>query len=168
MARAYPQSDYADPERDAGAGEWQALRGELVALLDKVENRYSQAEPEPREPDMSGLAQRVRHLRDQMSGPETASRRQEALRTVKRAVDRFSLRDERATAEEAADLSHAIAEIRSRQGAAPQMLRRIDSPEIRELNALVGGMSQRLERLESELKSQRSNEGHVREVAGQV
>ncbi|WIY53300.1 peptidoglycan-binding protein [Devosia sp. YIM 151766] len=168
MARAYPQSDYADPERDAGAGEWQALRGELVALLDKVENRYSQAEPEPREPDMSGLAQRVRHLRDQMSGPETASRRQEALRTVKRAVDRFSLRDERATAEETADLSHAIAEIRSRQGAAPQMLRRIDSPEIRELNALVGGMSQRLERLESELKSQRSNEGHVREVAGQV
>ncbi|ODT76030.1 MAG: hypothetical protein ABS76_32360 [Pelagibacterium sp. SCN 64-44] len=168
MPRAYPQSDYAELDRDPGAGEWQALRGELVALLDKVENRYGQTEPLPEEPAMSGLARRVRQLRDQVSGTETASRRQEALRTVKRAVDRFSDRDLRAMGgEEQDDLSHAIAEIRSRQGFTPQPVRR-DAPEIRELGTLVGGMSQRLERLEDDLKAQRSNAGHVREVAGQV
>src|SRR5215217_2022363 len=43
MARAYPQSDYADA-RDPGAGDWQALRGELVALLDQVESRFGGAE----------------------------------------------------------------------------------------------------------------------------
>jgi localization factor PodJL len=166
MARAYPQSDHADLDRDAGAGEWQALRGELVALLDKVENHYGQAEMAPEQPAVNGLAQRVRHLRDQMSGTETASRRQEALRTVKRAVDRFSDRDR--FAEDADGLSEAIAEIRSRQGAAMPMARRMDMPEIRELGSLVGGMSQRLEMLEGELRAQRSNSGHVREVAGQV
>ena len=36
MPRAYTHSDYADTAQDPGAGEWQALRGELVALLDKV------------------------------------------------------------------------------------------------------------------------------------
>ncbi|OAM78295.1 peptidoglycan-binding protein [Devosia elaeis] len=167
MARAYPLSDHPDLDRDAGAGEWQALRGELVALLDKVESHYGQAEIEPEQPAISGLAQRVRHLRDQMSGTESASRRQEALRTVKRAVDRFSDRDRAIFAEDEDDLSEAIAEIRSRQGAAMPG-RRLDMPEIRELGQLVGGMSQRLERLEGELKAQRSNSGHVREVAGQV
>jgi len=167
MPRAYPLSDHPDLDRDAGAGEWQALRGELVALLDKVESHYGQAEIEPEQPAISGLTQRVRHLRDQMSGTESASRRQEALRTVKRAVDRFSDRDRTIFAEDEDDLSEAIAEIRSRQGAA-MPARRLDMPEIRELGQLVGGMSQRLERLEGELRAQRSNSGHVREVAGQV
>src|SRR5690606_29547389 len=98
------------------------------------------------------------------------NRRREALRTVKRAVDRFSERDAAAIeTDEQDDLTAAIAEIRNRQGAAPIPMRRAtDIPEIRELGSLVGGMSQRLERLEGELKSQRSNAGHVREVASQV
>ena len=172
MPRAYTHPDYAEPAHDQGAGEWQALRGELVALLDKVESHYGQAEPEPPAPAMSGLAQRVRILRDQVGVPETSHRRREALRTVKRAVDRFSERDAAMSAQdEADDLTAAIAEIRSRQGAAPMpapMRRATDMPEIRELGTLVGGMSQRLERLEGELKSQRSNTGQVREVASQV
>jgi localization factor PodJL len=172
MPRAYTNQDYADPARDQGAGEWQALRGELVALLDKVESHYGQPEPEPQAPAMSGLAQRVRHLRDQMDAPETNTRRREALRTVKRAVDRFSERDSHAgDLDEADDLTAAIAEIRSRQGAATMpapMRRATDIPEIRELGSLVGGMSQRLERLEGELRSQRSGSGQVREVASQV
>lgn len=166
MPRIYPQSDYAELDRDVGPGEWQALRGELVALLDKVENHYGQADIAPEQPAVSGLAQRVRTLRDQMSGTETSSRRQEALRTVKRAVDRFSDRD--GTSAETDALSEAIAEIRNRQGAPAMAGRRIDMPEIRELGALVGGMSQRLERLEGELKTQRSNGSQVQEVAGQV
>ena len=172
MPRAYSHSNYSEPAQDSGAGEWHALRGELVALLDKVESHYGQVEPEPPAPAMAGLTQRVRHLRDQVEAPEPTNRRREALRTVKRAVDRFSERD--APVEEFDDrdgLTAAIAEIRNRQGAAPMpvpMRRATDIPEIREMSALVGGMSQRLERLEGELKSQRSNSGHVREVAGQV
>ncbi|MCP8885283.1 peptidoglycan-binding protein [Devosia sp. XJ19-1] len=146
------------------------MRGELVALLDKVESHYGQVEPEPAAPAMTGLAQRVRHLRDQVGVPEPTNRRREALRTVKRAVDRFSERDAHLSdIDDANDLTSAIAEIRSRQGAAPMPMRRAnDMPEIRELGSLVGGMSQRLERLEGELKSQRSSAGHVREVASQV
>ncbi len=164
MPRAYSQTQFAEPERDAG--QWQALRGELVALLDKVENRYVQPEEGFDEPAASGLAQRVRSLRDQMSSSESASRRQEALRTVKRTVDRFSERS--AYSEDTDALAMAIAEIRGRQGAQVTQARRLDVPEIRELGNLVGGMSQRLERLEGELKTQRSNNGHVRDVAGQV
>ncbi|MBE7734234.1 peptidoglycan-binding protein [Devosia faecipullorum] len=168
MPRVYPQSDYADLDRDAGAGEWQALRGELVALLDKVETHYGQAETATETPAVSGLARRVRTLRDQMSNAETSSRRMEALRTVKRTVDRFNERDSTAFGRETDDLTNAIAEIRSRQGVAPQPARSAETPEIRELGALVGGMNQRLERLEGELRAQRGNGSHVREVAGQV
>ena len=88
MARAYPISDIPDPDHEPQAGEWQALRGELVALLDQVEGRYAQTERV--DPALSGLTQRVRNLRDQVERPEPTVRRQEALRTVKRAVDRFS------------------------------------------------------------------------------
>lgn len=171
MARAYPNPDYADTAHDPSAGEWHALRGELVALLDQVESRYGQVEAP--EPAMSGLAQRVRHLRDQVGGsPESSSRRRDALRSVKRAVDRFNERDAGPLAEPQDDLTAAIAEIRSRQG--PMTLaangRRASDivPDFRELGGLIGGMSQRLERLEGELKTQRSNGGHVREVASQV
>ncbi|MHA6298691.1 peptidoglycan-binding protein [Devosia sp. CAU 1758] len=170
MPRAHTHPDYAEPAHDSGAGEWQALRGELVALLDKVESHYGQAEEEPAAPAMNGLAQRVRHLRDQVGMPEPGNRRREALRTVKRAVDRFSERDApHADMDEQDDLNAAIAEIRSRQGAAPMPARRSsEMPEIRELGSLVGGMSQRLERLEGELKSQRSGSTQVRDVASQI
>ena len=112
MARAYPMSDMSDPDLEPQPGEWQALRGELVALLDQVEGRYARAERP--EPALTGLTQRVRNLRDQVVGPEPSSRRREALRTVKRAVDRFSERDEVLAPEPQDALSSAIAEIRGR------------------------------------------------------
>ena len=164
MARAYPHTDAADPAPTPDAGEWQALRGELVALLDKVESRYgAQAEPEPAG---AALAQRVRNLRDQVAAPEPNLRRREALRSVKRAVDRFSERDgHEGTGED--ELSAAIAEIRRRQG--PALGRRAtDMPDFHELSALVNGMSLRLERLEGDLKGQRADAGAVHEVASQV
>lgn len=167
MARANPLQELSDPAADPQPGEWQALRGELVALLDQVEGRYARVE-QP-EPALAGLTQRVRNLRDQVVGPETSVRRREALRTVKRAVDRFSERDDVVDEQDA--LSNAIAEIRGRQmsGSVAGLGRRTaDQPEFRELNALVGGLSNRLERLEGELKSQRSSNGSVREVASQV
>lgn len=168
MARAYPQSDYADTPRNASGGEWQALRGELVALLDQVESRF--ARPAGDESALGGLSQRVRYLRDQVEAPEPALRRREALRTVKRAVDRFSPRDDRHDDDDDA-LTSAIAEIRSRQGAANISAidrRPADAPEFRELSGLVHGISDRLGRLEGDLRQQRGNSSQVMEVASQV
>ena len=161
MARAYPQSDYADTAFDPGAGDWQALRGELVALLDQVESRFGSGS------DGGGVSNRVRHLRDQVSAPDPASRRRsEALRSVKRAVDRFTPHED-----EADDLNAAIAEIRSRQGA--QTISAIDRrpsdmPEFRELSSLVSGMGDRLGRLEGQLRTARHSSSDVLEVASQV
>ena len=169
MARAFPISDTPDPAHDPHAGEWQALRGELVALLDQVEGHY--VGPEPADPALEGLALRVRNLRDQVGGTEPTARRREALRTVKRAVDRFSDRDETIDLADANPLQAAIAEIRSRQFSAPAAAlgrRPVDLPEFRELTALVGGLSGRLERLEGDLKTQRASNGSVQEVASQV
>ena len=115
MARAYSIHDDSDLAAEPQPGQWHALRGELVALLDQVEGRYAQDQaPEP-EPALTGLTQRVRNLRDQVVGPEPTMRRQEALRTVKRAVDRFSDRDEASVHGQQDALKHAIAEIRGRQ-----------------------------------------------------
>lgn len=170
MARAHQFTEMSDSAAEPQAGEWQALRGELVALLDQVEGRYAQQEAA--EPALSGLARRVRNLRDQVVGPEPSVRRREALRTVKRAVDRFTERDDVPSSHVDHDeLTNAIAEIRGRQMSAPAAAlgrRATDMPEFRELSSLVGGLSGRLERLESELKSQRNGSGSVREVAAQV
>ena len=169
MARAYSISDLSDDEHEPQPGEWTALRGELVALLDQVEGRYARVERP--EPALSGLAQRVRSLRDQVEVPEPATRRREALRTVKRAVDRFNERDETEPSGEPDALTYAIAEIRGRQFSAPAAAlgrRAVDMPEFRELSGLVGGLSSRLGSLEDELKAQRASNGSVREVASQV
>ncbi|KRA42158.1 SEL1-like repeat protein [Devosia sp. Root635] len=170
MARAYQFTDMSEPAAEPQAGEWQALRGELVALLDQVEGHYVQEQRA--EPALTGLTRRVRNLRDQVVGPEPAMRRREALRTVKRAVDRFTERDDLGTVDhEQDDLSNAIAEIRGRQMSAPAAAlgrRAVDTPEFRELSSLVGGLTGRLEHLEGELRSQRAGNGSVREVAAQV
>nr|WP_314262154.1 peptidoglycan-binding protein [uncultured Devosia sp.] len=166
MARAYQNPDMSDLPDEPQPGEWQALRGELVALLDQVEGRYADVERE--EPAFSGIARRVRNLREQV-GPEPSVRRREALQTVKRAVDRFSERDDHDEDRDA--LSNAIAEIRGRQMSAPAAAlgrRASDQPEFRELTTLVSGLSGRLERLEGELKHQRANNGSINEVASQV
>ncbi|MFN4210438.1 MAG: peptidoglycan-binding protein [Devosia sp.] len=169
MARAYANPDMSDPADEPQPGEWQALRGELVALLDQVEGRYSRVEQS--EPELTGITRRVRNLRDQVVGPEPAVRRREALRTVKRAVDRFSERDEAALDDEQDPLSSAIAEIRARQVSAPAAAlgrRPRDMPEFRQLSSLVSGLSGRLGHLEEELRSQRASNGSVNEVASQV
>ena len=41
MARAYPQSQPSDYQRDGG--DWQSLRQELVTLLDKVDGEVSRS-----------------------------------------------------------------------------------------------------------------------------
>ncbi len=174
MARAFqnlsPSEDFADQS------EWSSLRGELVALLDQVEGRYQTDSRGGAEAD--GFARRVRDLRSQVGETRFADshddeRHRAALRSVKRAVDRFSERDEHAGEND--DLRAAIAEIRGRQGAQPSALaplafgsRAAGRQPLNELSSLVSQLSGRLTGLEGELRAQRSNAGQVREVATQV
>ncbi|WDR02622.1 hypothetical protein PSQ19_18930 [Devosia algicola] len=172
MARAYSLTDQQDLATEPQPGEWQALRGELVALLDQVEGRFTHAEAPPTA--YEGLSQKVRNLRDQVDGTSGSARRREALKTVKRAVDRFS-EPEALESGAPSGLHAAIAEIRNRQFSAPEaaIARRSgespqESPQLREMTALMKGLSGRLGGLEAELKAQRSNNGDVHEVASQV
>lgn len=177
MARAtspFQTQDYGQ----AGTGEWQELRGELVALLDQVETQVARtARPEP---TYQGLAERMRDLRHQVTEAEPDTRHREALRSVQRAIDKFSDRDEPAAPVNPRDtLESAIQQIRSRHfgGAAPAPQPQMPAPQpppqpapqFDELAEAVGGISTRLERLEGELRVQAKGQtANVREIAEQV
>ncbi|RYE46526.1 MAG: hypothetical protein EOP24_15225 [Hyphomicrobiales bacterium] len=176
MARAtstFQTQDYGQP----GSGEWQELRGELVALLDQVETQVARtARPEP---SYQGLAERMRDLRHQVTEAEPDTRHREALRSVQRAIDKFSDRDEPAAPSNPRDtLESAIQQIRSRHFGAPvapapqlphQQLPPQSAPQFDELAEAVGGISTRLERLEGELRVQAKGQtANVREIADQV
>jgi len=171
MARALPASDLSDL-RDTQPGEWQALRGELVALLDQVENQYARVRTP--EPGYDQLAERVRDLRYRVGDPDDR-RHREALRSVQRAVDRFSIEREESDEFDIRDqrrnpqhvLQSAINEIRVRRGS-PAAAAPRNAGEIESLAHSVTGLSSRLERLEGELRTQRDNAGDVKEIGEQV
>jgi localization factor PodJL len=176
MARAYPEMQ--SQEFSQSPGEWQALRGELVALLEQVESQV--ARQSRTDHGLTGVGERLRDLRMQVEDVTPDDRHREALRTVKRAVDRFNDRDEpyvdRQMPENPRDtLQSAIQQIRARHvpAAAPQPSpppqRPLELPQVTELAHAVGGISHRLERLEAELRSQaRSQTGNVKDIADQV
>ncbi len=176
MARASSQfqsHDYGQPD----PGEWQDLRSELVALLDQVETQVSRTrQPEP---GLESLAERMRDLRHQVTAVEPDNRHREALRSVQRAIDRFSDRDEAlgagiSTGTSRDTLESAIQQIRSRhfaqgQAAAPATRAPEAAPRFDELARAVGGISERLERLEGELRVQSKGQtANVKEIADQV
>ena len=113
MARPYPASE-ADNDIP-NSDDWQALRGELVALLDQVEQQVTTGAPQG--PGVAGLSDRMRDLREQVAGAVPASRRRDALRSVQKAVERMTDREEPAVADPnpRQALQTAIDEIRSRQ-----------------------------------------------------
>ena len=192
MARAYPQTDPQDYAQSPG--EWHALRGELVALLDQVESQVGRQTRQ--DTGYQNLSERMRDLRMQVEEVEPDTRHREALRSVKRAIDRLSDREEMAyqTASTYAErpqamptnprdtLQSAIQQIRARHQVdlAPQQAyapapppqpqpRSIEIPQFAEMAHAVGGISSRLERLEGELKTQARNQtGNVKEIADQV
>jgi localization factor PodJL len=178
MARAIPasQPDYpGDPQRD----EWQALRGELVALLDQVESRVAQTSQQP----SPQVTQRMQDLRQQVAAAPPANRHRDALRSVQQAVNRFNVRDE-APANPRDTLEAAIREIRARQANRSDPVRHQQSPpapspapapvssefasRFDELARAVSGVSGRLERLEADLKSQLHDAGTIRDIAEQL
>ncbi len=170
MARStFQQQDYGQP----ASGEWQELRGELVALLDQVETQVARtARPEP---GYQGLAERMRDLRHQVTAVEPDTRHREALRSVQRAIDKFSERDEapQLPPNPRDTLESAIQQIRARHFPAPtpaaQPMAPAPAPRFGELADAVGGISDRLERLEGELKVQAKGQtSNVREIAEQV
>src|SRR5690606_10977736 len=92
MARAYPQTDPQDYAQSPG--EWHALRGELVALLDQVESQVSrQSRPDT---GYQNLRERMRDRLRQVEHVEPHTRPREARRSVKGAIDRLSDREEMA------------------------------------------------------------------------
>jgi localization factor PodJL len=118
MGRAYPSQGAHDYGQDAS--EWQSLRGELVALLDQVESQVARSRREDQ--GYQNIADRMRYLRDQVADAAPDTRHREALRSVKRAVDRFSDREEQSYAPREGGPSNprdtlrsAIEQIRARQ-----------------------------------------------------
>ena len=176
MARATSQfqpQDFGQPD----TGEWQDLRSELVALLDQVETQVSRTRP----PDqgLQSLAERMRDLRHQVTAAEPDSRHREALRSVQRAIDRFSERDEAlappvSTGTQRDTLESAIQQIRARHFGQPAVAAPVArapeaAPRFDELARAVGGISERLERLEGELRVQAKGQtSNVKEIAEQV
>lgn len=171
MARAtstFQTEDYGQP----ASGEWQELRGELVALLDQVETQVARTvRPEP---SYQGLAERMRDLRHQVTEAEPDTRHREALRSVQRAIEKFSDRDEPVRPNPRDRLEDAIQQIRTRHFAAapaPQVQPQasLGVPRFDELAEAVDGVSARLERLEGELRGQAKGQtANVREIADQV
>ncbi len=172
MARAtssFHQEDFSQ----SGTGEWQELRGELVALLDQVETQVARTvRPEPA---YDGLAERMRDLRHRVTEVEPDTRHREALRSVQRAIDKFSDRDPIHPARENPrdTLEAAIQQIRARHFQQPPATEparpAANAPRFDELAHAVGGISERLERLEAELKAQaRGQTANVREIADQM
>ncbi|MEO8882165.1 MAG: peptidoglycan-binding protein [Devosia sp.] len=177
MARAFPASQPTDYGTPSQPGDWQALRGELEALLDQVEGQYA---PSGGTSDaaFAGFAQRMQDLRYQVADTNPDDRRREALRSVKRQIERFNERDEPEPVPHADNvLQSAIQQIRARTGGvAPS--RSVDAgapkpvatpaPRFDELSQSMAGLSGRLAQFETELKTQRGNAAQVKEIAEQV
>lgn len=184
MARAYSATRPQDFEPEAG-GDWHSLRRELVSLLDQVEGHVGRSRHDDR---LDSITERMRDLRHQMVEAEPDNRHREALRSVRRTVDRFNERDEASGYPAARNprdtLESAIQQIRARQaelarrGAEPSDFRSpaaepharlVDSPRFDELARAVTGISSRLERLEGELRgAAKVQTGNVKEIADQV
>ncbi|RUT34511.1 hypothetical protein EMQ25_00670 [Arsenicitalea aurantiaca] len=190
MARATPHAASDDQGTTPQAGDWQALRGELVALLNQVEGRLDpvrQAAPPAARP-----APRPRRLPDPAPHDLPADQRhREALRSVKKAMDRFAPEplpeqedDYDALPPNPRDiLQSAILDIRSRhrapRAAASPSRQPVQPPapapvlpeatarQFDEFARAVGTISGRLERLEAMIKAQSGAE-NIREIGEQM
>ncbi len=101
MARPQPEAYWAEPAGSAGITDWESLRHDLESLLRQVENRQLS---EDRSAD---------HGPHVAPGHDPDARHRAALRSVKRAVDRFAEPQADHVAPRS-DLQSAISEIRAK------------------------------------------------------
>lgn len=164
MGRA--NSQYLQEDQGSQRAEWGELRSELVALLDQVEDQVARAGS-----PLEGLTERMRDLRHQMAEPE-----REAPRATRRMAERNPDYDDAPPpARNPRDsLENAIQQIRARQLAREAEPRRTappveTGPRFDEMARSVAGMTDRLGRLEAELRNQsRGHTANVKEIADQV
>jgi localization factor PodJL len=167
MGRA--TSQYLKEDQASQRAEWGELRTELVALLDQVEDQVARSGS-----GLDGLTERMRDLRHQIAEPE-ADRQREPVRQPRRSVERYAepedemappLRNPRE------NLENAIQQIRARQLARAEEPRRVaveTGPRFEDMARSVAGMTDRLGRLEAELRTQaRGQTANVKEIADQV
>lgn len=159
MARASSQylSDDAPPSR----GEWSELKSELTALLDQVESQVTRSKRN--DPDFSDIAERMRDLRLQVAEGD------DERAVARRQIERDDAPVARATRDH---LESAIQQIRSRHFAREEeTVRRTPDPGPRfeEMARSVTGITDKLQRLETELKTQsRGQSANIKEIADQV
>lgn len=132
--------------------DWQALREDLLELLNEVEDHVQDAPPAARRNDVPRAEAGYSRNEDGL-----ASRHRAALNNVAQTLQRFSSRDE-------GDLSYAIEQIRNHQHGAPDT-----RPErMRDYKSSIQQMSARLEGLGGELTSSHRTQTDVSEIAAQI
>ena len=163
MGRAYPQTFSSDAGRDPG--DWQSLRQDLVALLDQVDSQVGRGRQD-------AGAERLRDTRSNDELPQ--ARHRDALRQVQRQISRFEEPAPHLPPNPRDSLEAAISQIRGRP-AAPrpvpvpiQTPGRDDGPALDKLMQSVSSISQRLERLEGDIRTQVRSGSDVHDVAEQV
>lgn len=165
MGRA--TSQYLKEDQGSQRAEWGELRSELVALLDQVEDQVARSGP-----GLDSLTERMRDLRHQIAEPET-ERLREPLRQARRAERFVEPEDELPPPRNPREnLENAIQQIRARQLARAEEPRRVAAeagPRFEEMARSVASMTDRLGRLETELRTQaRGQTANVKEIADQV
>jgi localization factor PodJL len=172
MARATPQTAPQDPA-DPDPSDWRNLRNELMQLLDQVETQVSRGD---RAEAPAELPQTV----EAAANDGEDARHREALKSVQRAVDRFSDRDDSVLPPNPRDsLEDAIQQIRASQkrpatptAAAPVVPpppSEAEPPRLDAMAGAVGLLSRRLEDLEVEISAQsRGQTANVKEIADQL
>ena len=160
MARAQPADDWHEPVRGQNPGDWQALRSDLINLLNEVDGQVARNGDQN-----SNQHANVGGTRSHFENRHNASapnRHEEALQSVARAVGRVDGRND--------DVQSAIAQI-SRQYNPPRQNESNQSGGVERLDGFssaLNGITDRLGRLENELGQSRHSTNDLHEISDQV
>lgn len=159
MARAQLNDQWQEPDEQDGDGDWQALRSDLVNLLNQVEERVA-GEPRPAAPNKArAKPTRPTSKRQKAHNAAAQPRREEALQAVSRTMARVSERDQASDT-----VSSAIDQIRGKHTDIPQ--RRMG--RVNAINDSVSSMAYRLEQLGADLRENDPSPAGLQEISEQV
>lgn len=159
MARAQLNDQWQEPDEQDGDGDWQALRSDLVNLLNQVEDRVA-GETQPAAPNTArSKPTRSTPKRPKAHKAAAQPRREKALQAVSRTMARVSERDQSADT-----VSSAIDQIRGKHSDIPQ--RRMG--RVNTINDSVSSMAYRLEQLGADLRENDPSPAGLQEISEQV